>query len=1147
MIEDKLRSIIPQYRRDPITGEMISQQRTETVIVSPTQPLVITEEIIEEFPRLTVRDELDNYLIEVFNFDDIATGKFYVNYTSRRVYLYSDMCGKKIKLSYFGMGCEYIDSGIIYSSLNSEGKVSQTLKNILESGGSDNLVTGSVINGSIMINGNETNVYTHPSGATITNPHNTTKTDIGLSNVNNTSDINKPISNATQTAINLKVDKAIGKSLVSDTEITKIHTHSNKTILDNTTASYTTEDKTKLDTLSSSGSNLSDINATDLTDNGDTILHYHATDRNRTNHSGTQLASTISDFASTVKSTVLTGLITTTNAVISATDTVLGALGKLQKQITDNLTTLISHTGNVSNPHIVTKTQVGLANAENTADNTKSVLSATKLVTPRTINGVSFDGSVNITVTDNTKATQTDINNSVNAINIGVRNLIIKTGEIVNTMISTDGTTSSLFDTNLMLDFIPVVAGEQLMFSQISTGAGDNYFRYAFYQSNKTTLVRRTANNNLSFSDIVPVGSLWLRVSYDAFNKVKLERGTKVTGWLPSPEDVDNAIALKVDKVAGKSLILDTEITRLSGIATNANNYSLPVATTSIGGVKTGTDITVDASGNVSVNDDSHNHVIANVDGLQTALDSKIDDAQVLTNVPLGAVFTDTTYSIATQSVNGLMLSTDKTKLDGISTGANKVLNSATNGNILINGVETNVYTHSTGTNPHGTTKADVGLSNVDNTADSTKNVLSASKLTTVRTIATSGDATGTATSFDGSSNISIPLTLATVATAGTYKSVTVDAKGRVTSGSNPTTLSGYGITDALASSTYTASDILTKIKTVDGLGSGLDADLLDGNEASAFALASHGTHVTYGTTTTSLTSGGTGIIGVATTLSRSDHTHTLPTYPTLSSLGLTATLTELNYTSGVTSNIQTQLNTKVDDGQVLTNVPIGALFTDTVYTHPTTHPSSIIVQDSSNRFVTDTEKTTWNGKVAQSDIDTSITNIKLGIRNLISRYGELVNTMVDTTGLPGFLYDSSLMVDFIPVVAGELLTFSQTAIGIGTNYFRYAFFQSDKTTLIIRKANLNLEFTDTVPAGALWMRVSYDTTNTVKIERGNKATGWLPAIEDKADKTTSGITATRPTPTYIGQTHFDTTLGKPIWCKTVTTPVWVDSTGATV
>lgn len=38
---------------------------------------------------------------------------------------------------------------------------------------------------------------------------------------------------------------------------------------------------------------------------------------------------------------------------------------------------------------------------------------------------------------------------------------------------------------------------------------------------------------------------------------------------------------------------------------------------------------------------------------------------------------------------------------------------------------------------------------------------------------------------------------LATIGTAGTYRSVTVDAYGRVSSGTNPTTLSGYGITDA--------------------------------------------------------------------------------------------------------------------------------------------------------------------------------------------------------------------------------------------------------------------------------------------------------------------------------------------------------------
>jgi len=56
-------------------------------------------------------------------------------------------------------------------------------------------------------------------------------------------------------------------------------------------------------------------------------------------------------------------------------------------------------------------------------------------------------------------------------------------------------------------------------------------------------------------------------------------------------------------------------------------------------------------------------------------------------------------------------------------------------------------------------TKADVGLGNADNTADSAKNVMSATKLTTARTIALSGGATGTATNFDGTVPITIPVT----------------------------------------------------------------------------------------------------------------------------------------------------------------------------------------------------------------------------------------------------------------------------------------------------------------------------------------------------------------------------------------------------
>ena len=50
----------------------------------------------------------------------------------------------------------------------------------------------------------------------------------------------------------------------------------------------------------------------------------------------------------------------------------------------------------------------------------------------------------------------------------------------------------------------------------------------------------------------------------------------------------------------------------------------------------------------------------------------------------------------------------------------------------------------------------------------------------------------------------------------------------------------------------------------------------------------------------------------------------------TLSSLGVSASAAELNFVDGVTSNVQTQLGNKANSSQVLTNVPLNAVFTDT-------------------------------------------------------------------------------------------------------------------------------------------------------------------------------------------------------------------------
>jgi hypothetical protein len=54
--------------------------------------------------------------------------------------------------------------------------------------------------------------------------------------------------------------------------------------------------------------------------------------------------------------------------------------------------------------------------------------------------------------------------------------------------------------------------------------------------------------------------------------------------------------------------------------------------------------------------------------------------------------------------------------------------------------------------------------------------------------------------------------TLKSTGTAGTYKSVTTDEQGRVTSGTNPTTLGGYGITDAASAAHTHALSSLTDV-----------------------------------------------------------------------------------------------------------------------------------------------------------------------------------------------------------------------------------------------------------------------------------------------------------------------------------------------
>jgi hypothetical protein len=104
-------------------------------------------------------------------------------------------------------------------------------------------------------------------------------------------------------------------------------------------------------------------------------------------------------------------------------------------------------------------------------------------------------------------------------------------------------------------------------------------------------------------------------------------------------------------------------------------------------------------------------------------------------------------------------------------------------------------------------------------------------------------------------------------------------------------------------------------------------------------------------------------------------------------------------------SGLQAALDGKVDDSQVLTNVPLNAKFTDTVYSHPESHPASMITESSDKRFVSDAEKSTWNSK---SDTDTVTTIngktgaiskddiVALGIPSQDTTYSEITTAEID-------------------------------------------------------------------------------------------------------------------------------------------------------
>lgn len=214
-----------------------------------------------------------------------------------------------------------------------------------------------------------------------------------------------------------------------------------------------------------------------------------------------------------------------------------------------------------------------------------------------------------------------------------------------------------------------------------------------------------------------------------------------------------NKLSEKVDKVAGKQL--------------TSNDYS-----------------------------DSEKAVVADVNAKKHSHSNKTILDQI-TQASLDSWDGKAGTAVATQTVNGLMAASDKKKLDGVAEGANHYVHPTSAGNKHI---------------PSGGASGQILRWSADGTAvwgTDNNTAYSVFKAATASADGGTGlvpaPAAGEQINYlraDGTWQMP-PNTSYTHpdsgVTAGTYRSVTVNVQGHVIAGTNPTTLSGYGITDAAA------------------------------------------------------------------------------------------------------------------------------------------------------------------------------------------------------------------------------------------------------------------------------------------------------------------------------------------------------------
>lgn len=276
----------------------------------------------------------------------------------------------------------------------------------------------------------------------------------------------------------------------------------------------------------------------------------------------------------------------------------------------------------------------------------------------------------------------------------------------------------------------------------------------------------------------------------------------------------NQGLAAAIQEVDGEESGIDSDL--LDGYHGShyldwTNTTNKPDPTITLAGDLSGSITLTDLSGGTltaTVEDDSHNHIISNVDGLQDALNAKAPlDSPALTGTPTAPTATAATNT--TQIATTAFVRTEISNLVDAAPAALDTLNElaaalgddpnyATTISTALGGKEPTITAGTTAQYWRGDKswqtldKSAVGLSNVENTALSTWS--GSSNITTVGTLANLTVTNTITGSISGNAG---------TVTNGIYSNNTYSDPSWITAlswskiSSTPTTLSGYGITDA--------------------------------------------------------------------------------------------------------------------------------------------------------------------------------------------------------------------------------------------------------------------------------------------------------------------------------------------------------------